>query len=183
MVSWDSVACTKIFSWYLFSLIFLWSFNLIAWQIHSIVQLANERNSDDNGQTARQNGASWWGQDQHQVARMSVRGVQAEVWSLDSRASHVAEPSASVWHPTTCVLQRKIGYARLHSILNSLWPIDAIWHQRNGSTLAPVMACCLTAPSHCLNQSSDRSNKNHLREIPQKIPQPSTTQIRLKITI
>ena len=35
---------------------------------------------------------------------------------------------------------------------NSLWPSDAIWRQGSGSTLAQVMACCLTAPSHCLNQ-------------------------------
>ena len=35
---------------------------------------------------------------------------------------------------------------------NSLWPSDAIWRQRSGSTLAQVMACCLTAPSHYLNQ-------------------------------
>ena len=35
---------------------------------------------------------------------------------------------------------------------NSLWPSDAIrWH-RCGSTLAQVMAGCLTAPSHYLNQ-------------------------------
>ena len=35
---------------------------------------------------------------------------------------------------------------------NSLWPSDAIWRQRSGSTLAQVTACCLTAPSHYLNQ-------------------------------
>ena len=35
---------------------------------------------------------------------------------------------------------------------NSLWPCDAIWRQRSVSTLAQVMACCLTAPSHYLNQ-------------------------------
>ena len=28
-----------------------------------------------------------------------------------------------------------------------------IWQHRSGSTLAQVMACCLTAPSHYLNQS------------------------------
>ena len=40
----------------------------------------------------------------------------------------------------------------LQSCINSLWPRDAIrWH-RSGSTLAQVMACCLTAPSHYLNQ-------------------------------
>ena len=33
-------------------------------------------------------------------------------------------------------------------IVNSLWPSDAIWHQRSWSTLVQVMAYCLTAPSH-----------------------------------
>ena len=37
---------------------------------------------------------------------------------------------------------------------NSFGPSDAIWRQRSGSTLAQVMACCLTAPSHYLNQCS-----------------------------
>ena len=35
---------------------------------------------------------------------------------------------------------------------NSLRPSDVIWWQRSGSTLAQVMACGLTAPSHYLNQ-------------------------------
>ena len=38
-------------------------------------------------------------------------------------------------------------------LINSLWPSDTIWRQRSGSTLAQVMACCLTTPSHYLNQS------------------------------
>ena len=37
-------------------------------------------------------------------------------------------------------------------VFNSLRPSDAIWGHRSGSTLAQVMACCLTAPSHYLNQ-------------------------------
>ena len=37
-------------------------------------------------------------------------------------------------------------------LLNSLWPNDAIWRHRSRSTLAQVMACCLTTPSHYLNQ-------------------------------
>ena len=36
--------------------------------------------------------------------------------------------------------------------INTLWPSDTIWRQRSGSTLAQVMACCLTAPIHYLNQ-------------------------------
>ena len=35
---------------------------------------------------------------------------------------------------------------------NSLGPSDAIWRWRSWSTLVQVMACCLTAPSHYLNQ-------------------------------
>ena len=41
--------------------------------------------------------------------------------------------------------------------VNSLWHSDAIWRQRSGSTLAKVMACCLTSPSHYLNQWSCRN--------------------------
>ena len=36
--------------------------------------------------------------------------------------------------------------------VNSLWPRDAIRRHRSRSTLAQAMACCLTAPSHYLNQ-------------------------------
>ena len=38
----------------------------------------------------------------------------------------------------------------LHTEVNSLWPSYTIWQQRTESTLAQVMACCLTAPSHDL---------------------------------
>ena len=34
------------------------------------------------------------------------------------------------------------------SSFNSLRPSDVIWQHRSESTLAQVMACCLTAPSH-----------------------------------
>ena len=34
----------------------------------------------------------------------------------------------------------------------SLWPCDTIWRHQSWSTLAQVMVCCLTAPSHYLNQ-------------------------------
>ena len=35
---------------------------------------------------------------------------------------------------------------------NSLWPSDALQWHRSGSTLAQIMASCLMAPSHYLNQ-------------------------------
>ena len=42
--------------------------------------------------------------------------------------------------------------ATLLFFFNSLWPSDVIWGHRYWSILAQVMACCLTAPSHYLNQ-------------------------------
>ena len=47
-----------------------------------------------------------------------------------------------------CLCLRMVGF----SYVNSLWPSDAKWLQIYMSTLAHVIACCLTAPSHCLNQ-------------------------------
>ena len=35
---------------------------------------------------------------------------------------------------------------------NPLWTSDTIWQQSTGSTLAQVMACCVMASSHYLNQ-------------------------------
>ena len=36
--------------------------------------------------------------------------------------------------------------------INSLWPNDTRWHRRSWSSLVQIMACCLTAPSHYMNQ-------------------------------
>ena len=67
--------------------------------------------------------------------------------------------------------------------VNSLGPSDDIWRQRSGSTLAQVMACCLTAPSHYLNQCWLISNVEwHSSEgSSQEIPQSSITEIIWKI--
>ena len=67
--------------------------------------------------------------------------------------------------------------------VNSLWPTDTIWRHKSGSTLAQVMACCLTAPNHCLNQywliiSKVQWHSSECNEI----LQPSVTEFSLKIT-
>ena len=41
--------------------------------------------------------------------------------------------------------------------INSLWPSDDIWWQNSGSTLSLVMACCLTASNHYLNNIDSSS--------------------------
>ena len=43
-------------------------------------------------------------------------------------------------------------YGVLFCEVNSLRPSDTIWRHRSILTLAQIMACCLTAPSHYLNQ-------------------------------
>ena len=70
--------------------------------------------------------------------------------------------------------------------VNSLGPSDAIWRQRPGSTLAQVIACCLTAPSHYLNQCwliiskvDGHSSKGKFT----KTTQPSITEIIWKIKL
>ena len=66
---------------------------------------------------------------------------------------------------------------------NSLWPRDTIWRHISRSTLAQVMACCLTAPSHYLNHwSSVKSSGAHIRAISQEMPLLSMAKICLKIT-
>ena len=53
-------------------------------------------------------------------------------------------------HAFTCFINGKISFG--HHTVNSPWPGDAIWRHRSKSILVQVMACCLTAPSHCLHQ-------------------------------
>ena len=68
---------------------------------------------------------------------------------------------------------------------NWLWPNDAIWRQRSGSTLAQVMACCLTAPSHYLNQCWFTISKVYWHSFEYnftKTLKPLITKISLKIT-
>ena len=51
------------------------------------------------------------------------------------------------WHPSA----HNRGNYNVY-FLNSLWASDVTWRHGSRSTLAQVMACCLTAPSHYLNQ-------------------------------
>ena len=70
--------------------------------------------------------------------------------------------------------------------INTLWPSNIKWWYKARSTSAQVMACCLTTPSHILNQYWPiistfqwHSSKSTLTGIPQL----SITKISLKIPI
>ena len=107
------------------------------------------------------------------------RNIQGnwQVWSLIVKITWS-------WYHLIFMIRSPI-LVRQHLYINSLWPSDAIWRHGSGSTLAQVMACCLTAPSHYLNHvdlSSMRSYDIFLRTISQEMPLPSITKIRLKIT-
>ena len=85
-----------------------------------------------------------------------------------------------LWRTLVPVLFNKLqGFA--------LWPSDAIWRHRSWSTLAWAMACCLTAPSHYLNQcwlivgtNQWRLSKINFARDPE-IPQPSIRKISFNL--
>ena len=66
------------------------------------------------------------------------------------RLSLERHPEVKLWPPLFWqgwfLLKKKLTQ------INLLWPSDTIWWHGSRSTLVRVMACCLTAPSHYLNQ-------------------------------
>ena len=63
------------------------------------------------------------------------------------------EPSGyHVWYIICCVKLWLYCLSQQRHVINSLWPSDTIWRYVSGSKLTQAMACCLTAPSHYLNQ-------------------------------
>ena len=53
--------------------------------------------------------------------------------------------------------------------INSLWPIDALWRDLSGSTMAQIMAWWLRAPSHILNLCWLRNIDIHPSAISHKV--------------
>ena len=85
-------------------------------------------------------------------------GGSASIWSSDitnvlefpSIKTPVASCSCAffwTWH-----LRAERPMAFLCSEVNALKPSDATWHHRSWWAVVQVMTCCLTAPSHYLNQ-------------------------------
>ena len=66
--------------------------------------------------------------------------------------SRLPGQDASSWYMIICSKSSLWIHAQTHWFINSLWPNDAIWRHSSVSTLAQVLACCLMAPSHYLNQ-------------------------------
>ena len=103
------------------------------------------------------------------VARISVASHWTRLTTQQSCSSSSTSGMPSRW---TMILLKVTCTGRMMSprssnedswmaqvSFNSLWPSDAVWRLRSGSTLAQVMACCLTAPSHYLNRNWLISNE------------------------
>ena len=82
----------------------------------------------------------WWHFDSHNLTQTTV----------------LYQYSCTLWIPEEIVYCISVVRSReiwqSSPALDSLWPSDTIWRHKSGSTLAQVMACCLMAPSHYLNQ-------------------------------
>ena len=82
--------------------------------------------------------------------------LYTDVWFRTATTfPYLHQPATQTWGPTMPGPHsgyRALQWAGLCWWVNSWRPSDTIWCQRSGSTLAQVMACCLTAPSHYLNQ-------------------------------
>ena len=123
----------------------------------------------------------------------SVVLTSAGLLSTGPLATNFSEFLIKTQNFSSTKMQRQISSAKYRSffpgwdeLTQSLRLSDAIRRQGTESTLAQVMACCLTAPSHYLNQcwliiTSVRSSDIHLRATSQKTPQPSITEIICKI--
>ena len=61
--------------------------------------------------------------------------------------------------------------------VNSLWPSGTIWGHKSGSTMVQVMACCLMALIHSLNQCWLRIPGMHRSAILPKMNMASATKI------
>ena len=84
----------------------------------------------------------------------------ADMTDIDSAAYHLHYKISITlnplhWNAATVIWKLVLDDQSMVSYqgwINSLWPTDTIWRLRTGSILAQVMACCLTAPIHYLNQ-------------------------------
>ena len=89
----------------------------------------------------------------------------------------------SIWFSTSWIMW--VDILNVYTVgsrrqLAALWPSDAIWWHRSGSKLAQVMACCLTAPSHYLNQCwLIISQWHYLKAISQEIMESYLAKISL----
>ena len=88
----------------------------------------------------------------HFISIWERRGCMKETSMPPAHAANLVANSGNTIYKVTHIYLI-ISFRVAFLAVNSLWPGDTIWWHKSGSTLAQVMACCLMAPSHYLNQS------------------------------
>ena len=71
-------------------------------------------------------------------------------WNLNG--SRIILIKGKAFENVICVMTAILFRSPFFQCGSSLWPSDVIWKFISWSTLVQVMACCLTASSHYLNQ-------------------------------
>ena len=95
--------------------------------------------------------------------QQSITWISAEILPIRPLGTNLCEVQITI----SLKIFSEYVVCKMSSILfkpkcvNSLRPSDAIWRQRSRSTLAQVMACCLMARSHYLNQCWFTISKVH----------------------
>ena len=81
---------------------------------------------------------------------MAISHKMLTVFIFESKSNF--QTDIKFWHQLENYFSKITAPSRCKQWVNSLWPSDTIWRHKSGSTLDQVMACCLMAPSHYLNQ-------------------------------
>ena len=85
------------------------------------------------------------------VSPQRSRGNTCQIWTINSQQSILTVLKYSKHKCVNCWRQITL-IPHSSGLFNSLWPIDDIGHHRTWSSLVQVMTCCLTTPSHYMNQ-------------------------------
>ena len=126
----------QVWPWLLFIWAWLWC-HLLWWTGQQSCQLPEQ---SCRSQTELGNGPQCF----KSPLMLNAEGV---TWNVAQRSPKCGVHSAA----ETCITVHCSVQSCCNTV-NSLWPSDAIWQHRSGSTVVQVMACCLMAPSHYLNQ-------------------------------
>ena len=89
-----------------------------------------------------------------QVVMRTITGILLK-WSLGNKLQRHFNRNLYIFVQENAiknVIWKMAGILSRSQCVNSLGPSDAVWRWRSWSTLIQVMACCLTTPSHYLNQ-------------------------------
>ena len=137
------------FEWNFRYVIFKWILGIDGWGLFSEIAPIWMSLDFIDDQSTLVHVMAWW--------RQATSHYVSQCWPRSLSPYGVTRPQwVNYWPSMTCdklstLLILKLEQ-QLYWLFNSLWPSDAIWEHRTGSTMAQVMACCLTAPSHYLNQ-------------------------------